>query len=50
MSYPGDGVYDIKGIVEQGIKSGVEHFFLERDLTPEPEKTLKNSYEYLAGL
>ncbi|MEL7270076.1 MAG: sugar phosphate isomerase/epimerase [Bacteroidota bacterium] len=50
MSDPGDGVYDIKGIVEQGIKSGVEHFFLERDLTPEPEKTLKNSYEYLAGL
>ncbi len=47
MSDPGDGVFDIKGIIEQGRESGVEHFFLERDLAPEPEKTIKNSYSTL---
>jgi len=47
MSDPGDGVFDIKEIIEEGHKSGVEHFFLERDLSPEPEKTIKNSYKNL---
>jgi sugar phosphate isomerase/epimerase len=46
MADPGTGVFDIKGIVEQGVKSGVTHFYLERDLTPQPMETLKNSFEY----
>lgn len=50
MSDPGDGVYDIKGIIAQAKASGVEHFFLERDIAPEPEKTLKNSYKNLREL
>lgn len=47
MSDPGDGVFDIESIIEQGKESGVEHFFLERDLAPEPEKTISNSYSSL---
>ncbi len=50
MSDPGDGVFDIKGILEQGVASGVEHFFLERDLAPEPDKTIRNAYASLSGL
>jgi sugar phosphate isomerase/epimerase len=50
MADPGTGVFDIKGIIEAAIASGTEHFFLERDLTPTPEATLKNSYQYLSSL
>jgi len=50
MADPGAGVFNIKEIVEAGIQSGVEHFFLERDLAPDPMTTLKNSYAYLSGL
>jgi sugar phosphate isomerase/epimerase len=50
MADPGSGVFDIKGIIEAGIQSGVEHFFLERDLAPKPDETLKNSIEYFSKL
>lgn len=50
MADPGTGVFDIKGIIKAGIQSGTEHFFLERDLTPDPETTLKNSMRYFSGL
>jgi len=46
MADPGTGVFDIRGIVNQAIKSGTEHFYLERDLTPDPLNTLKNSFKY----
>jgi sugar phosphate isomerase/epimerase len=48
MADPGDGVFDIKAIIKAGKKSGVDHFFLERDMAPNPDTTLPNSYEYLA--
>jgi len=47
MADPGTGVFDIKGIVTAGIRSGVDHFFLERDLASDPETTLRTSIEYL---
>jgi len=47
MADPGDGVYDIAGIIEQAKKSGVDHYFLERDIAPQPEETLKNSFKNL---
>lgn len=50
MADPGTGVFDIKGIVTQAVKSGAEHFYLERDLTPTPIETLKNSFEYFRGV
>lgn len=50
MADPGTGVLDIPGIVEAAKKSGTEHFYLERDLTPEPDKTLTGSFAYLSKL
>lgn len=50
MADPGAGVFDIKAIVDAGIQSGVEHFFLERDLAPEPMATLRNSIKYFNSL
>ena len=47
---PGSGVFDIKAIVSQAIRSGVEHFYVEHDLTKDPMRTLKNSYEFLSGI
>jgi len=47
MTDPGTGVFDIKAILDQAVQSGAEHFFLERDLAPDPTSTLKNSYAYL---
>jgi sugar phosphate isomerase/epimerase len=50
MSDPGTGVLEIKAIVDQARVSGVEHFFLERDLAPDPMTTLKNSFKFLSGI
>ena len=50
ISDAGDGVLDLQAIIAQGLQSGVKHFLLERDLAPNPQETLRNSYQYLAGL
>lgn len=50
MSDPGDGVYDIAAIIEQAKLAGVQHYFLERDLAPDPINTLKNSYTNLSKM
>lgn len=47
MADPGTGVFDIKAILAQAVLSNAEHFFLERDLAPDPTNTLINSYAYL---
>ena len=47
MADPGKGVLDIKGILKAAHKSGVEHFYLERDLAPDPMTTLKDSAAFL---
>jgi len=49
MADPGTGVFDIPGIIDAAKRSGAEHFYLERDLTPSPETTLSNSFAYLKG-
>lgn len=46
----GDGIFDLTAIVRQGLQSGTEHFFLERDLAPNAEETLRHSYAHLAAL
>jgi hypothetical protein len=46
----GSGVLDLQALIAQGVKSGVEHFLLERDLAPDPLTTLRQSYRHLAGL
>ena len=50
MADPGKGVFDLPGIIAAGKKAGVEHFFLERDLTPTPEETLASSIKYFLYL
>jgi sugar phosphate isomerase/epimerase len=50
MTSVGDGVLDIKGIVAQAKKSGVEHFFVEQDMVKDPEVVLRRSFDYLHRL
>ncbi|MBM3178630.1 MAG: sugar phosphate isomerase/epimerase [Bacteroidetes bacterium] len=50
MADPGKGVFDLPSIISAGKRSGVEHFFLERDLTPTPEETLSGSINYFRSL
>ena len=50
MTNAGDGVLDIKSIVETGKKAGVEHFYVEQDMVANPEVALKKSIEYLKSI
>lgn len=50
MSDAGAGVLDTHGILAAARESGVDHFYLERDMASEPEKTLVNSYDNLSAL
>ena len=50
MADPGSGVFNISGIINKAIESGTSHFYLERDLSPEPDKTLRNSIQYFNSL
>ncbi len=50
MADPGDGVLDVASIVKQAKKSGVQHYYLERDLAPDPHETLTNSYAKLSKM
>jgi sugar phosphate isomerase/epimerase len=46
----GRGVLDLPGILSAAKRLGVEHVFLERDQTPTPDATLRDSYAYLSSL
>jgi len=50
MTSVGDGVLDIKGIVSQGRRSGVEYFFVEQDMVANPQVALKRSADYFLNL
>jgi hypothetical protein len=50
MGDPGEGVLHVQAIVTAAEASGVEHFYLERDLAPEPEVTRRNSFGNLTGM
>lgn len=50
MADPGAGVFDLKLIIATARARGVQHFFLERDLAPDPDRTLRNSYTFLASV
>lgn len=45
----GDGVIDMKGIVRQGQRNGVEHYFVEEDKVANPQVALKRSADFLLG-
>jgi sugar phosphate isomerase/epimerase len=46
----GTGVIDLAAILTEARRSGVRHFFVERDQSPTPEDTLRASYRYLSAL
>ncbi|MEL6122320.1 MAG: sugar phosphate isomerase/epimerase [Bacteroidota bacterium] len=50
MRDPGDGVLDVNKIVSRAIENGIEHYFLERDVAPDPAATLSNSYRQLSAM
>ena len=37
-------------ILKVASMTGVEHFYLERDLAPDPDQTLEGSYQYLSSI
>jgi hypothetical protein len=43
-------VLDLPRILRQADTSGVQHFFVERDLAAEPAETLQSSYRALASI
>lgn len=47
MSSCGDGVLDLKSIVQTAKDNGVKHFFVEQDMVANPETALKRSLDYL---
>ena len=50
MTDAGSGVLDLAAIISQAEKSGVQHYYLERDLAPAAESTLEKSYQFLSSL
>ena len=46
----GRGVLDLPAILSTARRVGVKHFFIERDQTPTPDQTLRDSYAYLSSL
>jgi sugar phosphate isomerase/epimerase len=50
MVSAGDGSLDLKAILDQGRKSGVEHFFVEQDDVANPEIAIKKSIDHLMRL
>jgi hypothetical protein len=49
MRDAGAGVLDLPLFMSQAHKSGVKHFFLERDLAADPLQTLQVSYQALTA-
>ena len=49
MASAGDGVLDLKRIIETAKKVGVEHYFVEQDMVANPSVALKRSQQYLVS-
>jgi sugar phosphate isomerase/epimerase len=47
MTTAGDGVLNVKNIVEKALSVGVKHFFVEQDMVANPEIALKKSIDFL---
>jgi sugar phosphate isomerase/epimerase len=50
LTNAGSGVMDMKSILSQANKSGVDHFIIERDLAPNPGEDLKKSFEFVTSV
>ena len=47
MTSAGEGVLDIKGILQKAKGLGIQRFFVEQDMVQDPELSLKKSADYL---
>ncbi len=43
----GSGIIDLKTIIPKALEAGVEHFFVEHDMAPNPKVDLRSSTNYL---
>jgi sugar phosphate isomerase/epimerase len=50
MTTAGDGVMNLRAIVEHGRASGVKHFFVEQDVVANPDVALKRSFDFVSAL
>lgn len=50
MTTAGDGVLDLRLIIQQAQRAGVRHFIVEQDRVDAPERALRRSFDYLAKL
>ena len=48
MADAGAGVLEMPAILSAAKRSGVDHFYLERDMASDPDTTLQASYDYLS--
>ncbi len=46
----GDGEIDFPKFTRHAIAQGAQHFFVERDNPPEPERSIRRSYAYLRAM
>jgi sugar phosphate isomerase/epimerase len=46
----GDGVLNLKAILAQAKKSGVDHFIIENDVITNPKESLGKGYQYMASV
>jgi sugar phosphate isomerase/epimerase len=50
MTTAGDGVIDLKGIIAEGKKVGIEEYIVEQDIVANPLVALKRSADYVSRL
>lgn len=50
MTAAGDGALDLKGIVAEGKKVGIEEYIVEQDIVADPQVALKRSADYVSKL
>jgi sugar phosphate isomerase/epimerase len=43
----GNGTIDFDGVIAASLQSGVQHFFVEQDVSPDPMQSIKTSIAYL---
>lgn len=50
MTNVGNGILDIKQIVYEAKKNGVQHFFVEQDMVENPKIALQASLDFLKNI
>jgi sugar phosphate isomerase/epimerase len=50
MADLGRGVIDFKPVIQHAQEAGLQHFFVERDISADPLTTLKEGYKYMSSI